>query len=161
MDFSDDYARLSLVVGIPYAYLGAPAVRCKKSYQDIRHMRDNNLHCNGGAWYAEDAFRALNQAVGRCLRHRTDYGAIIFVDHRAQTISKNVSSWLQGLIDQSIESGEELMTPLGDFLTKAGARFDGQRVLPIRSKFGKRQAQLLKDTRSKELEEDSSETGSV
>jgi len=28
------------------------------------------------------AFRALNQAVGRCIRHRYDWGAIVLVDDR-------------------------------------------------------------------------------
>ena len=28
------------------------------------------------------ACRALNQAVGRCLRHRGDYGAILLIDER-------------------------------------------------------------------------------
>lgn len=28
------------------------------------------------------ARRALNQAVGRCLRHRGDYGAILLIDER-------------------------------------------------------------------------------
>ena len=28
------------------------------------------------------ACRALNQAVGRCIRHRLDYGAIVLVDER-------------------------------------------------------------------------------
>ena len=28
------------------------------------------------------AFRALNQAAGRCIRHRDDWGVILFVDER-------------------------------------------------------------------------------
>lgn len=28
--------------------------------------------------------RALNQAVGRCIRHRLDYGAVILIDERFQ-----------------------------------------------------------------------------
>jgi Fanconi anemia group J protein len=36
----------------------------------------------GDAWYEIQAYRAVNQALGRCIRHRNDWGAIILVDHR-------------------------------------------------------------------------------
>jgi hypothetical protein len=32
--------------------------------------------------YTSQAFRALNQALGRCIRHRNDWGAILMVDDR-------------------------------------------------------------------------------
>ena len=43
------------------------------------------------------AFRAINQALGRCLRHRNDWGAILLVDSRWQVEKNrsNVSKWLQ------------------------------------------------------------------
>ena len=31
---------------------------------------------NGSRWYETEAFRALNQALGRCIRHRQDWGAL-------------------------------------------------------------------------------------
>ena len=37
---------------------------------------------SGDQWYSQQAFRALNQAVGRCLRHRADHGAILLADDR-------------------------------------------------------------------------------
>ena len=36
----------------------------------------------GKQWYETQAYRALNQALGRCLRHKQDWGAIIMVDER-------------------------------------------------------------------------------
>ena len=36
----------------------------------------------GAEWYEIQAFRALNQALGRCIRHRKDWGAILMVDDR-------------------------------------------------------------------------------
>lgn len=36
----------------------------------------------GEDWYNQQALRAVNQAVGRVIRHRHDYGAIIFCDER-------------------------------------------------------------------------------
>lgn len=36
----------------------------------------------GEAWYVQQASRAVNQAMGRVIRHRDDYGAIILADER-------------------------------------------------------------------------------
>ena len=36
----------------------------------------------GEEWYTQQASRAVNQAVGRVIRHRHDFGAIIFCDER-------------------------------------------------------------------------------
>ena len=36
----------------------------------------------GEAWYVQQASRAVNQAMGRVIRHRGDYGAIILADER-------------------------------------------------------------------------------
>lgn len=37
---------------------------------------------SGHEWYRQQAFRAVNQAIGRVIRHRHDYGAIFLCDHR-------------------------------------------------------------------------------
>lgn len=39
--------------------------------------------------------RALNQAVGRCIRHKGDYGAILLLDHRFTQLPKlrKLSGW--------------------------------------------------------------------
>lgn len=37
---------------------------------------------SGQEWYRQQASRAVNQAVGRVIRHRKDYGAILLCDER-------------------------------------------------------------------------------
>lgn len=48
-------------------------------------------------WYLLQATRALNQAIGRVIRHRYDYGAILLCDRRFEGLSFKtaLSSWIQ------------------------------------------------------------------
>lgn len=39
-------------------------------------------YLSGNNWYKQQASRAVNQAIGRVIRHRQDYGAIFLCDHR-------------------------------------------------------------------------------
>ncbi|AAF80633.1 F2D10.24 [Arabidopsis thaliana] len=53
------------------------SVELKRKYNDTNKSSKNLL--GGSEWYCQQAYRALNQAAGRCIRHRFDYGAIIFL----------------------------------------------------------------------------------
>lgn len=49
----------------------------------------------GTQWYSQQASRAVNQAIGRVIRHRFDYGAILLLDTRFVFPHTNASAgWL-------------------------------------------------------------------
>ncbi|WCJ44724.1 hypothetical protein M5689_025378 [Euphorbia peplus] len=100
MDFTDDYARVVIVVGIPFPNLFDIQVGLKKKYNDAYKTSKNLL--NGNDWYCQQAFRALNQAIGRCIRHRFDYGAIILLDERYKKEQNRmyISKWIRKSINQ-------------------------------------------------------------
>ncbi|XP_020576572.1 Fanconi anemia group J protein homolog [Phalaenopsis equestris] len=77
IDFSDDNARVVVIVGIPFPNKNDIQVMLKKKFNDTYKSSKNLL--SGSEWYCHQAFRALNQAAGRCIRHRFDYGAIILL----------------------------------------------------------------------------------
>ena len=52
----------------------------KRRYNDENTISMGIL--NGDNWYATQAYRALNQALGRCLRHKNDWGALVLIDDR-------------------------------------------------------------------------------
>lgn len=79
LDFSNDKARLVITVGIPYPNAFAPEVVEKQRYNDKATGRGL---LSGRQWYEIQAFRALNQALGRCIRHCHDWGALLVIDER-------------------------------------------------------------------------------
>jgi regulator of telomere elongation helicase 1 len=61
---------------------------------DGHEMTDKPL--TGADWYAQSAWRAVNQAIGRVIRHRNDYGAILFMDDRfVGSAHIHLSKWLR------------------------------------------------------------------
>ena len=73
--------------------------KAKKEYNDqlARSGSNSGKAIDGRRWYEIQAFRAINQALGRCLRHSGDWGAILLVDERWDEGSNltNVSKWLR------------------------------------------------------------------
>jgi len=98
LDFADANARGVIVVGIPFPNIKDTKVDAKRKFNDAGTRTLGLLP--GGVWYEQQAFRALNQAVGRCIRHRGDWGAIILMDERFQhaKYQNSLSRWLRGAI---------------------------------------------------------------
>jgi DNA repair helicase Rad3 len=85
IDFADDMARAIVLIGIPYPNISDPRCQAKRAYLD-RYVQNSNSRSatkyNGGQWYQIKATRAINQAIGRVIRHRYDFGAIFLFDER-------------------------------------------------------------------------------
>merc|ERR1712029_507010 len=100
LDFADDNARAVICLGIPFPNIKDVQVDLKKKYNDKRRTEDKDI-LTGNDWYEIQAFRALNQALGRCIRHRDDWGAIIMVDDRYAQRPKYVaglSKWVRSSV---------------------------------------------------------------
>ena len=59
--------------------------RCRDGQQPAGAAR-----LSGQEWYAQQATRAVNQAMGRVIRHRHDYGAIILADERFKVKMRSI-----------------------------------------------------------------------
>ena len=99
LDFTDNNARAVICVGIPFPNFKDTQVELKRSYNDEKCTSTNML--KGSDWYEIQAFRALNQALGRCIRHKADWGAILLVDDRFAKVQRYVnqlSKWVRSSI---------------------------------------------------------------
>ncbi|XP_008589275.1 PREDICTED: LOW QUALITY PROTEIN: regulator of telomere elongation helicase 1 [Galeopterus variegatus] len=84
LDFSDANGRGVVVTGLPYPPRMDPRVVLKMQFLDEMkgQSRDGGQFLSGQEWYRQQASRAVNQAIGRVIRHRHDYGAVFLCDHR-------------------------------------------------------------------------------
>ena len=118
IDFANDYGRAVIITGLPYPPYKDPRVVLKKQFLDeskLPNVESNFkfillckkinyftffLQLNGQIWYSQQAFRAVNQAVGRVIRHKDDYGAVILCDERFSFDAsiKQMPSWLKSYV---------------------------------------------------------------
>ncbi|XP_025119651.1 regulator of telomere elongation helicase 1 isoform X2 [Bubalus bubalis] len=84
LDFSDMNGRGVIVTGLPYPPRMDPRVLLKMQFLDEMKAQSGagGQFLSGHDWYRQQASRAVNQAIGRVIRHRHDYGAVFLCDHR-------------------------------------------------------------------------------
>ncbi|KAL3680444.1 hypothetical protein R1sor_023400 [Riccia sorocarpa] len=125
LDFADRAGRAVVVTGIPYAMKTDPKVRLKREYLDetVRANSTSRRGITGEEWYVQQASRAVNQAIGRVIRHRNDYGAIILCDERfAQGNSQGqMSLWLRPHIKCYSKFGDAAFSLTRFFKDKAAS----------------------------------------
>ncbi|EGD76290.1 hypothetical protein PTSG_00993 [Salpingoeca rosetta] len=100
INFKDDLGRCVVMVGLPYPNRHSPALQEKMAYLDKRAgsgARNANGQSPGEAYYENLCMKAVNQSIGRAIRHRNDYAAILLVDDRyaRPRIASQLPEWMQ------------------------------------------------------------------
>ncbi|CDR97326.1 DNA repair helicase (rad3) family protein, putative [Babesia bigemina] len=95
IDFSDDACRGVFICGVPYPNPYEDNVALKMDYLSKGAERGKGEEVMS-LWYNSQAIRAVNQAVGRSLRHIKDYGAVVLADRRyaLSNLRKGISGWV-------------------------------------------------------------------
>lgn len=125
LDFADRAGRAVIVTGMPFATPTDAKVRLKREYLDKQGTpsNKNTKMLTGEEWYVQQAARAVNQAVGRVIRHRHDYGAIIYCDERFvwPNYQSQMSYWLRPHIKCYSKYGEVVQGLTRFFRDKASS----------------------------------------
>jgi hypothetical protein len=117
IDFSDDNARAVIAVGIPFPNFKDEQVTLKREYNDSLHTQNGLL--SGSEWYEMQAYRALNQALGRCIRHKNDWGALILIDERyskGARYTRKLSKWVRQRLQTCRGVFSDVMESLEQFV---------------------------------------------
>jgi chromosome transmission fidelity protein 1 len=101
INFGDDLGRCVAVVGLPYPNSKSPELCEKMSYLDSKHGPGS-----GKRHYEGLCLKALNQSIGRAIRHQNDYAAILLLDSRFGTRAE-IKNGLPGWIKSSYTSHAE------------------------------------------------------
>jgi DNA repair helicase Rad3 len=119
IDFSDDCARVVICIGIPFADKKENRIKLKINY--INNMkRDNKDFIDGNEWYIADAMTAVNQSLGRVIRHINDYGVLVCIDERYKRFEKYFSLWIK---EQNKNNKDDNILDINQFFSEQRNKF--------------------------------------
>ncbi|KAF9073981.1 helicase C-terminal domain-containing protein [Rhodocollybia butyracea] len=115
LNFADNLARAVVVVGLPFANLASAELRERMRYvkrEEEKRLKEADKENGGGAsresgrkgkdaaaeLYENMCMNAVNQSIGRAIRHGNDWAALLLLDHRYSTpsIRGKLPKWLGG-----------------------------------------------------------------
>jgi Rad3-related DNA helicase len=125
VSFHDDFARGVICVGIPFPNLTEERLKQKRLCNDF-FLSQGIGSVSGDVWYESRAFQAVAQALGRCIRHPDDYGALVLLDSRWVELRKaaNLPKWLQPFFEDHTDiaaAATRLTTHFTKIVNKRGA----------------------------------------
>ncbi|EMC96045.1 hypothetical protein BAUCODRAFT_514453 [Baudoinia panamericana UAMH 10762] len=98
INFSDDLGRCVVVVGLPFPNLETPEWKARMQYLDEKAVGRGELKGKASREHAENVcMRAVNQAVGRVIRHKDDWASIVLMDSRylQSRIRQKLPGWIK------------------------------------------------------------------
>ncbi|EEB96564.1 hypothetical protein MPER_04284, partial [Moniliophthora perniciosa FA553] len=130
LNFSDDLARAVVVIGLPFANLGSVELQERMKYvkrleQKRTVPRQPGMKDAAAELYENMCMNAVNQSIGRAIRHRGDWAALILLDQRYQTatIIKKLPGWIGGNL--------KISQPFGNAAKEPGTFFHEKQTLPV------------------------------
>ena len=109
INFSDALGRGVVVVGLPFPNIQSAQWKAKLEYIEKTTTNRSGKREDGKAaareFYENACMRAVNQSIGRAIRHKGDYASIILLDKRYAT--SRIEGKLPGWINQGIVKGRE------------------------------------------------------
>ncbi|KAL8943258.1 MAG: hypothetical protein Q9216_001169 [Gyalolechia sp. 2 TL-2023] len=123
INFSDKLGRGVVMVGLPFPNLHSAQWKAKLDYIERSTIDQGGSSAEGKTagrdFYENACMRAVNQSIGRVIRHRKDFASILLLDRRYATprISNKLPGWIrQGFPEENAASSfPELTQSLGEF----------------------------------------------
>jgi chromosome transmission fidelity protein 1 len=128
INFNDDLARCVVVIGLPYPNNNDIIMKERMKYADYQAQGVHSENSAGQRLYESICMRQVNQSIGRCIRHRHDYAAIILLDKRYEKphIMNQLPDWINKTL-QPMNQHESIRNKLISFLEACAAQIQQQR----------------------------------
>ncbi|XP_053679591.1 ATP-dependent DNA helicase DDX11 [Anopheles nili] len=98
LNFSDELGRCVVVVGLPYPNRTSPELTERMRYLDKSLAMQVTTGTSAGSEYYENlCMKAVNQCIGRAVRHIKDYAGVILLDTRyctSERIRRKLPAWI-------------------------------------------------------------------
>jgi len=98
INFNDDLGRCVVMIGLPFANVKSGELRERMSYYDQNCKMVAGQGVSAGQQYYENlCIKGINQSIGRAVRHKKDYAAIVLLDRRysnRNSIRNGLPSWM-------------------------------------------------------------------
>ncbi|KAF7365416.1 ATP-dependent DNA helicase CHL1 [Mycena venus] len=121
LNFADDLARAVVIVGLPFANLGSPELRERMKYvKELEEKRGTKRPPGqkdaAAELYENMCMNAVNQSIGRAIRHRGDWASLILLDKRygSASIRGKLPKWIGGRMTVADGFGQ-VIRELGSF----------------------------------------------
>jgi len=121
IDFAGEMARAVFLIGIPLPPYKDPLIKAKKIFLNEKKNRTRE-GLTGKEWYNQEATRAFNQAIGRVIRHKDDYGLVFLCDQRYCEFKQHISNWIQRNTEISTDFGK-ILNQIAPFYQKCEQKF--------------------------------------
>lgn len=101
INFSDNLGRCVVVVGMPYPNIKSPELQEKVAYLDHTLPRRPGQLPPGKALVENLCMKAVNQSIGRAIRHQKDFASIVLLDQRyaRPSILAKLPGWIQDRVE--------------------------------------------------------------
>lgn len=109
INFGDDMGRCVIMVGLPYPNPSDPELQERMKFMDLTSQGSGTITSPSKTYYTNLCMKAVNQCIGRAIRHIHDYACILLVDQRycqSHAATSQISSKLSGWIQKSLQNVE-------------------------------------------------------
>ncbi|XP_062050801.1 ATP-dependent DNA helicase DDX11 [Lepus europaeus] len=101
INFSDDLGRCVVMVGMPYPNIKSPELQEKMAYLDQTLPRAPGQALPGKALVENLCMKAVNQSIGRAIRHQRDFASIVLLDQRyaRPSVLAKLPAWIRDRVE--------------------------------------------------------------
>lgn len=121
INFSDKLGRGVFIIGLPFPNIRSAVWQAKIKYIEEKTYKQHSgselekksrASAAGKDFYENACMRAVNQCIGRAIRHVNDYAAIVMIDRRYETprIQGKLPGWIRGSLVSAATARPAQMT---------------------------------------------------